>query len=455
MDVEWSFAHIRPILPHEGIRQYSGELPWSPENTRQDDRGRDLRMHMSRLVNDADDLDATYTSYSRRVWRPFDSLGEAQPEVWTYFDHVHQPSQDSSQVDSTSRSQKHQGSSNVDRLSWCSSSPWVSSHTEDSRLITPRGVPVYSDLPLPQRSVHVSPVNVSADDRDGEPVDAMEHDHCETNHSHLFQYRIDRPSTPRTMPRTIPRARIGDLHDDTTSSYTDDSHKHIFLSVPSAFSSYSEPSSVDSPTTSDHLSCNEPGCMAAFSGTYRKGNLERHKRLYHKGKDPSYYSCEDDNCAKTFRRPDARLKHYRRNHPHLVAGPAVPRGPQRSGYPFSPLPETAADPIIAQITRCGKFLCLDPGCDERVFNRQYDIRRHYQTTHVSCNTPQGSDRPPSPSLESDSDPVIGHITRLGKFRCLTNRCDDLTFGRQAELKRHYETSHGPQQDPPDFLAPKG
>ncbi|CAO2654362.1 Nn.00g110950.m01.CDS01 [Neocucurbitaria sp. VM-36] len=49
------------------------------------------------------------------------------------------------------------------------------------------------------------------------------------------------------------------------------------------------------------------------------------------------------------------------------------------------------------------------------------------------------------SPDGASDPVIGQVTRLGKFRCLDSGCDDLTFGRQADFKRHYENVHAPRK----------
>lgn len=49
------------------------------------------------------------------------------------------------------------------------------------------------------------------------------------------------------------------------------------------------------------------------------------------------------------------------------------------------------------------------------------------------------------SSDAPSDPVIGQVTRLGKFKCLVSGCDDLTFGRQADFKRHYENVHTPRK----------
>ncbi|KAH7390737.1 hypothetical protein BKA66DRAFT_440025 [Pyrenochaeta sp. MPI-SDFR-AT-0127] len=51
----------------------------------------------------------------------------------------------------------------------------------------------------------------------------------------------------------------------------------------------------------------------------------------------------------------------------------------------------------------------------------------------------------SPLPGASSDPAIGQVTRLGKFKCLDPGCDDLTFGRQADFKRHYENVHAPRK----------
>lgn len=67
-----------------------------------------------------------------------------------------------------------------------------------------------------------------------------------------------------------------------------------------------------------------PICGNRYSGEYRRGNLSRHVRQKH-GEVMQSYPCEDPDCTKTFCRQDARLKHYRRRHPHLATGPPVPR----------------------------------------------------------------------------------------------------------------------------------
>ncbi|EAT89993.1 hypothetical protein SNOG_03262 [Parastagonospora nodorum SN15] len=56
-------------------------------------------------------------------------------------------------------------------------------------------------------------------------------------------------------------------------------------------------------------------------------------------------------------------------------------------------------------------------------------------------TPRKRRRPSTLSPTSPSDPVVGHVTAAGKFRCSDTTCADLSFGRQADFRRHYEHAH--------------
>lgn len=49
------------------------------------------------------------------------------------------------------------------------------------------------------------------------------------------------------------------------------------------------------------------------------------------------------------------------------------------------------------------------------------------------------------STDDQADPVIGHVTLSGKFKCLSTNCDDVSFGRQADFRRHYEHNHVAQR----------
>jgi hypothetical protein len=71
--------------------------------------------------------------------------------------------------------------------------------------------------------------------------------------------------------------------------------------------------STASPGVPEVMRCHE--CDTEFQGEYRRGNLNRHRRVYHGSQ--SGYPCHDPNCRRVFRRQDSRLKHHRRHHPHL------------------------------------------------------------------------------------------------------------------------------------------
>ncbi|KAH7082245.1 hypothetical protein FB567DRAFT_101770 [Paraphoma chrysanthemicola] len=44
---------------------------------------------------------------------------------------------------------------------------------------------------------------------------------------------------------------------------------------------------------------------------------------------------------------------------------------------------------------------------------------------------------------SDDDPVVGFLLQSGRFKCVDIRCARRSFGRRAELKRHYDGAHAP------------
>jgi hypothetical protein len=73
-------------------------------------------------------------------------------------------------------------------------------------------------------------------------------------------------------------------------------------------------------TLPDPVRCDH--CTSQFSGPYRKGNLGRHDRQKHRGETPVSYFCESEGCDRVFARKDARLKHHRKHHEHLVPNSA-------------------------------------------------------------------------------------------------------------------------------------
>jgi hypothetical protein len=78
------------------------------------------------------------------------------------------------------------------------------------------------------------------------------------------------------------------------------------------------------------LYCRELGCRSEFKGTYAQGNLARHRRLKHGGQEVREYICEELGCSKSYKRQDARVKHYRKYHTHLASVPVLPRKKIRS-----------------------------------------------------------------------------------------------------------------------------
>ncbi|KAF1946154.1 hypothetical protein EJ02DRAFT_262904 [Clathrospora elynae] len=130
---------------------------------------------------------------------------------------------------------------------------------------------------------------------------------------HFFQCNIEEPAIPQM---------------EQPNSNIQPSSEHLAplmqKNISSAPSSTTEASSADgsstgvpSPDAADVLYCVVIGCLASFSGMYRKGNLARHQR--HNHNRTRICICESESCDKVFKRQDARLKHYRKYHPRLAA----------------------------------------------------------------------------------------------------------------------------------------
>lgn len=83
-----------------------------------------------------------------------------------------------------------------------------------------------------------------------------------------------------------------------------------------------------SPSPSPPLESSDPIfcsiCNTAYSGEYRKGNLARHRRQKH-GDEEQLYPCEESYCSQIFKRQDARLNHYRKEHQWRAPHPPLPR----------------------------------------------------------------------------------------------------------------------------------
>lgn len=127
------------------------------------------------------------------------------------------------------------------------------------------------------------------------------------------QFRVAREGTPldltamgTTTPLAIPLVE-------------ESAHTEQCPRIPMSGSSTSPSSelSIASSSVPEALSCHAKGCSVIFQGQYRKGNLARHIRLQHRGGNGAY-PCEDTHCSRSFKRSDARLKHYRKHHPYLA-----------------------------------------------------------------------------------------------------------------------------------------
>lgn len=84
---------------------------------------------------------------------------------------------------------------------------------------------------------------------------------------------------------------------------------------PSSFENFGSERS-ESPSNGELLGC--PTCSKTFAGRYNRGNLSRHMRQNHGQTYSANYPCEAESCTQTFKRSDARLKHYRKHHYHLI-----------------------------------------------------------------------------------------------------------------------------------------
>jgi hypothetical protein len=134
------------------------------------------------------------------------------------------------------------------------------------------------------------------------------------------------------------------------------------LSTPLQDSGLSSPPSPSIADAGDDICLRCEDCGAHFSGTYRRGNLGRHRRQKHASTD---YPCESDSCERVFKRQDARLKHYRKKHPNLAQGPVIGRNRyEQNVYHY----------------------CTEPGCG-RKFDTPGELSRHQRTHLLSSERP--------------------------------------------------------------------
>lgn len=274
-----------------------------------------------------------------------------------------------------------------------------------------------------------------------------------------------------------------------------------------------QPSSLSLPKVQEVLRCEY--CEASFIGQYRRGNLGRHRRLLH---TPAQYPCGEPGCTRTFRRSDARLKHYRKHHPRMAEGPAIPRrlfghswgddrkdnveqfhsprGAERipsATTPISQSPDNvfcsgaASSPAITMQSTIWPETSHEMGnsvqCDicQKTFGRAAELRRHNMSFHDSktpefyCDVP-GCSRGIEPFARKDklrdhmdkmhAPPTTTEASEAGEedmqiiYSCPEDGCDK-TFDHKAGLLRHQRThtakserKHKCSQCDESFLYPK-
>jgi len=114
---------------------------------------------------------------------------------------------------------------------------------------------------------------------------------------------------------------------------------------------------------------------------HQRGDLESNRRTKHR--EDKVYVCEADTCAKEYRRRDARLKHYRKQHPELAASPLVRRSFKSTNEEQSPHPSPVATERPTSVSHLDIVDLNDP------YHR----------------LPTGTTPPRSPQEDTSSEPV--------------------------------------------------
>jgi hypothetical protein len=75
------------------------------------------------------------------------------------------------------------------------------------------------------------------------------------------------------------------------------------------------------------------------------------------------------------------------------------------------------------------------------------VPQHYpapraSTDHVRRRPLAPGSRPPRPSRSNRDEAAIGYVlANKKKFKCTDDECKELTFGRLADLRRHFDQNH--------------
>jgi uncharacterized C2H2 Zn-finger protein len=172
----------------------------------------------------------------------------------------------------------------------------------------------------------------------------------------------------------------------------------------------------------ESLTCHYQGCKASFHGPHRRGNQLRHLRTH-----PREYPCEAVACEKVFQRQDARLKHYRKEHPELNMASAIPRKSERSS---TLQPEDLDTPLYIATES-------DNGPDETA-----TLAKHSSWLYDLFS---GTDRIGPTSLQQTTQYQANaeldsraHANEAGGLVGATLTCPtcDLCFARPSEYRRH-------------------
>jgi hypothetical protein len=110
---------------------------------------------------------------------------------------------------------------------------------------------------------------------------------------------------------------------------------------PSSPSSDSSRLSITSSSEPEILYCNDPSCGETFRGKYRRGSLNRHKRLKHRGSS-GIHPCAEPSCYRIFQRSETLPQ-------------APPRARQRTSDPAW-ASKYATDRLITEVRRTSGWL---------------------------------------------------------------------------------------------------
>lgn len=204
-------------------------------------------------------------------------------------------------------------------------------------------------------------------------------------------------------------------------------------------------------------------CNAEFSGRYQRGNWARHIRLSHSGTGAKVNTaCVCRVCKQEFRRQDARRKHEWKKHGMEDTKPLSGSSVSHNGTPSGQEPWNFLYTVNAQNTVGVQG--TQPGWHSESNSTELLKSSHirhgdlkpvnilnchssertslYQSHRPALSVPGRHRRPTSCSTYGYAPPEVEHVTLVGSFKCLDDRCQDTATNRLADLRRHYDHLHG-------------